>query len=310
MEANYTLRETTTHVTSRNALKLSYCLNYLNLFQNNDVINSNNYCLDLFFSSFQNLQINRAADHLIDIEECHPPLDMDLSLNLENDFRPRNLGEKYNFHRGLYEDLNSYLGSIDWHSLFNNIDVNQDVKNLYDILYSAIETFIPLTIDTKNTFPPWLTSYIRFKIFEKKRAHLNYKTSRTPENYHLFSRLRAECETLIKNSYNNYCNEIENNLCKNPKSFWKYARSLRTDNNIPQSMSLNNVTYSNYSDSVNAFADHFRSVFSVPSNHNPNHLDDIDTVCDLNNVELSSEEILNSLNKLKIDRSPWTRWDS
>ena len=64
--------------------------------------------------------------------------------------------------------MNSFLSSLDWNQLFSGTNVNHDVKKLYDILYSAIDTYIPLTTDADNTFPPWFTFHIKFKIFEKE----------------------------------------------------------------------------------------------------------------------------------------------
>ena len=124
---------------------------------------------------------------------------------------------------------------------------------------------------------------------------------RSQEYYRSFSQLWAECKLLIRNSYNDYCNKIENNLSSNPKSFWKYARSLRTDDIIPQSMTLGNTTYDNYANSANAFAGYFSNVYSLPTNQNLDHVDDIDPICDLSRVELTTEEILTALNKLKPD---------
>ena len=237
------------------------------------------------------------------IEGYHPPLDFDITLNSKNTLKSREISNKHNFRRGLYEELNLYLDSLDWRAIFDGTGVNQDVKQLYNILYYVIDMFIPLTVNDKNTFPPWFTSNIKFKIFEKKRAHVIYKKTRSQEDYLLFSQLRAECATLIKNSYNNYCNDIENNLSNNPKSFWKYARSLRTDDVIPQSLSLDNETYSNYSDSVNGFATYFRTVFSPTIQQNINHIHNIDPVCNLNSVEISRKDITDGLSNLKVDRS-------
>lgn len=124
------------------------------------------------------------------------------------------------------------------------------------------------------------------------------------ENYQIFSSLRSECKMFIKNSHGNYCRKIENNLCNNPRFFWKHVRSQKTDNDISQSMSQGDDTYLSQSDSVDAFADYFSSVFTEPVLLNSGHHLNLDNVCDLNDVELTREKIFDGLNKLEFDQSP------
>lgn len=123
-----------------------------------------------FFSSFCDLSVDRAIYNLLNIGNHHPPLDFNLSLNLDTTFNliSSNHNNKYNFRKGNYDDLNTFLISIDWVPLFTDTDANQCVATFYHILYSAINIYVPLTTDDLNTFPVWFTSYIKFKLFEKK----------------------------------------------------------------------------------------------------------------------------------------------
>ena len=117
---------------------------------------------------------------------------------------------------------------------------------------------------------------------------------KSPADYETFSKLRALCKSLTTTSYQKYCDSIENNLYKNPKFFWKYVRNLNGDNNIPQSMVYDNVTYDNPADAANAFAQSFKSVFSPTIIQNVNRAN-IDKIVNIDRPQVSLEDVYRGL---------------
>lgn len=66
---------------------------------------------------------------------------------------------------------------------------------------------------------------------------------------------------LDKFLYNKYINRFESELKVNPKAFWNYIRSKRGGSNIPTCMHFNGKSSQSLTDSVNFFAEFFKSNF-------------------------------------------------
>lgn len=102
-----------------------------------------------------------------------------------------------------------------------------------------------------------------------------YKMLGGLNRYSIFSQLRAQCKFESKRLYSHYLRNLEDRLCVDPKSFWKFVRSKRGVSTIPDEVHLGESKAS--SDQIaSLFASHFSSVYGDPR-FTCNDLSDEDT---------------------------------
>ena len=113
--------------------------------------------LDFIFVNDYDVTVDRAINYLITPDAYHPPLIVRLSdlapqcdqVNVNSTF--------YDFKRGDYPNMISYLNSVDWDSITRGIDPDVAVDRLYAHLNVAIEAFIPqrvIRLSTHGGFQP------------------------------------------------------------------------------------------------------------------------------------------------------------
>ncbi|XP_074041597.1 uncharacterized protein [Leptinotarsa decemlineata] len=138
---------------------------------------------------------------------------------------------------------------------------------------------------------------------EKKKAHKAYKTSKSWDDYLIFSNIRAQCKSACKVGYENYIKTVENNIASNTKYFWNFVNTKRKNNGLPETMYCDNLTYDNGNDIANAFAQQFQSVYK------PDTVDEIptfttDKTVEMNSCAISLEIICNKLSQLDPYKGP------
>ena len=76
-----------------------------------------------------------------------------------------------------------------------------------------------------------------------------------------YRNLRRTVKNRTKNEFKLYRQNIENNLKKDPSSFWIYTRAKSKQNGIPQVMNIGNNSFGELQYIADAFAQFFSSVF-------------------------------------------------
>lgn len=101
-------------------------------------------------------------------------------------------------------------------------------------------------------YPQWYSSELKSLIFNKKSLHKKFKLTNDLKKCIEFSRLRGLCKAESKKCHLRYLQKIQGELTYNPKSFWRYIKCLKSNNDImPNTMVLNNTFSSGRYDVVN-----------------------------------------------------------
>jgi len=130
-------------------------------------------------------------------------------------------------------------------------------------MHKSIFDHIPLVFFNESTFPPWYTKNLKSILSLKKKAHINYKSSLSVNDYREFSLLRAKLKYEIKRCYRDFIHRTETALRTKPTDFWKFVRNSHTKYCIPKEMSYNEFTSSNEQEAANIFSAYFYSVYST-----------------------------------------------
>ena len=271
----------------------------IDLVQINSFLNSLNNILDLIFVS-KNFKYN-LSECLCPISPSglhHVPLVLQFEFyEFANSLPQKNL---FNFRQCNFDLLNSILLDINWSEMF----LNRSVTDCYALFKSKLYSICTENIPSCKPYVyklPWYTKGLK-KL--KNLRNKNMKLFKSTHSYHyqlLYVRYMREFNFLNKFLYNQYVLRIEGNIKSNPKSFWHFIQSKRDGSSIPTSTHYNGTQSYTIDDTVNLFADYFKSNYVSDSLVFDNSiLNNVDSCVDLGSMVLSHEEILNALSQLKI----------
>lgn len=231
----------------------------LGLTQRNYVCNVNDSVLDLCFSNCY-MVISR-CEPLTTCDGYHPPLESVISLNCQS--LNINGNVYHNFRKADYGGLNNYLLHYNWVALYSLKDINDIVDKFYEILYEAIDRFVPrYRRKTDPHYPVWFSSDLKRKVIAKKAAHKMYKSTGYHHHYVKFCNLRNECKELTRTCYKQYITRMEHRLRDDVGEFWKFVRDKTgKKNGAPQSMFLGDEVAEGGEQVTELFASHFKAVY-------------------------------------------------
>lgn len=241
------------------AFTLSNSFSFYNLYQMNNIANSRNVFLDLLFTHFNDIQVRPAQDLLLPNSAHHTAISFDLDVRVKMELQYEEW--YFDYRNGDYYSLNNYFAGVQWDKYIDSVYIDNCLSNLYDIIYSGINAFIPIKRYKTSTFPKWFNSELRKLIIEKKKAHKIYKDSLIDEDYEIFSHLRAQCKNLTNRCYREYLTKTENNIHRDPRQFWKFINDQNKVHSVPNTMSFRDKLSLSGEDSVNLFAEFFSSVY-------------------------------------------------
>ncbi|KAL5246195.1 hypothetical protein ACI65C_013603 [Semiaphis heraclei] len=232
---------------------------FLHFVQKNQILNNSGSLLDLIFSSNESTLVQRATDLLVPCDIYHPALSISCPfpsalpmLDAQHTY--------YDFKNANYERIIHRLESIDWYNALDSRSADLSADFLQKSLLDCIRECVPLRTFQNSTFPIWVSSKLKKLLAMKKQSHKQYKMLGGLNRYSIFSQLRAQCKFESKCLYSHYLRNIQNRLCVDPKSFWKFVRSKRGVSTIPDEVYLGESKAS--SDQVaSLFASHFSSVY-------------------------------------------------
>ena len=195
-----------------------------------------------------------------------------------------------------YNDINLELDDIDWDTFFANHDIDGMTSLFDDKLKLLIDSYVPQKRIKVDSFPPWFSNELRNLTFEKKRAHLAYKKSRSHNDYVRFSSIRAQAKNLSNFLYRNYWGKIENSVSTNLKKFCNHINGLKKSTKLPNTMFLNDSSASTLPDIADLFAANFESVFAedLPSDM----VFDFEPQVELSSLSIELSEISEALTSL------------
>ena len=151
-----------------------------------------------------------------------------------------------------YERNNFYLlrdkaSLFDWESLRDN-DLNVYADNINTAINSIANECIPNRyIRVKPSNSPWLTTFLKRYIRERKRAFRKAKrtTCNMEPHWKTFKKLRNKVSTMIRDSKTTYYDKLADKLKSNTISAKDWWSTLKTFINPNSSSSISPLEYDN-----------------------------------------------------------------
>ena len=138
---------------------------------------------------------------------------------------------------------------------------------------------------------------MRRLVIQKRAIHKQYRSTGDLNQYYLFCDIRNQCRILRDRCYGNYINNIENNISKNPKSFWTYVKDKNNCHSVPLHVSYDGVTSNGAADMVNLFASFFSTVYN-PNDVREIPYSDLEERVAVTNYSVSLSEVFDVIGSL------------
>lgn len=246
---------------------LTSCLNnlccLLSLSQFNYVQNAHGRILDLVLCS-RWCNVSRSLESAVREDSHHPAVVVDFPFTPSNsrDFIGDITSHSYNFKRANYPALYQCLSDMTWDSVTDQVDLDLALGNLYFMINSALELFVPKSCPTsRRRFPPWFSSQIISDIRLKRSYWRRFRVDGVDEYGLKFRSLRSKLKKDIKDAHSVYISHLESRFKSDPRSFWSYVNGRRSSSGIPNQVGLDGVPSANQQDVVDKFATFFSACF-------------------------------------------------
>jgi hypothetical protein len=264
---------------NKSRIFLEFC-NYMGFHQNNNIANDFNRILDLVCSN-KKCVVSKAVDILCKEDVHHPPLHILYAYKYayKYDTSVKGISSKkqhFNFLKADFVAINKKLSDIDWSFLKPISDTDVMMEAFYSKLNDIFSICVPRSLRFyKSKYPPWFNSSIVKQLRQKHKLWLIYKQSKSPLFYDEFKSIRKIIKLEIKRAHCKYILQVEQNITKDPKSFWSYIDCIKKNNFIPTYMTFNDKELQTPTDIANGFADFFQQTYTSSSTavSDNNHFD-------------------------------------
>ena len=139
----------------------------------------------------------------------------------------------WKYDQGNYEELRNELRHFNWNRIYDN-DVDSHAENFTNLLTYVPGKYIPWKeITIRPLDPVWMTSAIKRKIRQRKRAYKKAKKTNSAMHWSNFRKLRNEIISFIRQSKNSHCEMVSNKLRSGQltsRDWWKTLKSLIKQN--------------------------------------------------------------------------------
>ena len=162
--------------------------------------------------------------------------------------------------------LRETLHHIPWESVISDCPFEDCLTRFQDILFSAINQFIPQVTLRRRSRPPWISNEIMKLIRKKKKLWKRMKASGSPDLYLKFKEMRKITKKHIHLSYVQYLKNLSMKLKTDPKLFWSFHSMKSRRKRIPEIVYYNEMQSTNPATKVELFnRQFFRTVYSAPT---------------------------------------------
>ena len=284
-------------------------LGMLQLKQVNEIRNSIGRRLDLVAVSENCIvHVNKAPLHLVREDKFHPCLDIEIKMSTQKqqNFVSRNVTRSFNFRRANFVELYNEILTLDWGKIDQNRSVNEMCNIFYDLIFTVVRKHVPMTRGRGRSYPCWFNQQIIELMRQKDLLYKKSKRSKNKADISNYRTIRSLCRSVSNDAFKNYLDEIENDMCNNPKKFWQYIKLKRKSTRIPGCMFYRGAPIRDPVEITEAFATYFRGVYQDSVGNDEEYLQ-WETICieDIKEIEIvEAAKQLRKLNSIGDDGLP------
>lgn len=214
----------------------------------------------------------------------------------------------YDFKNANYDLIMNDLNNINWDSILKDHEsMESNTQGFYDVVNSIIQKHIERKYKRESSHPCW---YDKAAINLKNRVnrmHKKAKKHNSPSLRLSYIELRRQFRDHLKEIYQNYKMSIQQMIMDDPSNLYRHVNSSRKQvKDLPNSMSLGDLTADTPGDIAELFGLFFQYVYTEPCVDSVNKFDQeyttkyyIRDVCSIiPNVAISEDLISQSIKNI------------
>ena len=213
------------------------------------------------------------------------------------------------YNNGNFGLLREKASSIDWHALEND-DISLYASNLNSTILSLTKECIPnKSIRVRTSDPPWITTLLKRQIRKRKRLYRKAKQTNLERHWIKFRQLRNETNTMIRNSKQQFYDNIAKKLKSkslSPKDWWSTLKTFISPNlnsAIPP-IESEGIIYTDDFEKANLFNNYFQGQTVLDdSNAVLPELPEPSYLTSLSSIAFDPQEVEENLRTLKTDKA-------
>jgi hypothetical protein len=139
-----------------------------------------------------------------------------------NNYKSTGKRTVFNYKKADWDELKRTLLYIPWHVAMLDEDINQNLIKCEDLLWAAINEFIPTKqVKNKHT-PPWIDREVKNLCRKKDQTSRRALRTKNPAHIERFKQLRRDVKRLINKKYQAYLTTLADSVQSEPKKFWSF----------------------------------------------------------------------------------------
>lgn len=188
--------------------------------------------------------------------------------------------------------------------------LQSDVESAWLFLKSSItfarDNFVPIRYIPATTLPKWFDAGLRHKLCQVRtlRCRVNKAPHASEYLIHKLQHMESQLQLDIVSAKKRFLSRISSQYFSQPKILHSYLSSLKNSPTIPQSVHLSCQSASDPQSRTTLFNNYFNSVFTKSDFLLPPLKDLPSPSSQLHHISISSTDVLNSLNTLKLNKAP------
>ena len=222
--------------------------------------------------------------------------------------------QKWYYERGEYDSMRTYM-RINWTEKLDpsSYDPESKWKIFKDTLETAKNKYVPhksieQSVKKSRTGAPVDRQIIKASR-KKNRAWTRYMETRDPGKHREFTKQRNKVRKMTRKLQRELEKSISKNAKSNPKKFWSYInKRLKTKSGIAdlvmKTTGIEEVLTNSDKEKAEVLSEFFSSVYTKEPDADIPTLEEKHVDRPMDEISITTEEVLKKLQKLKIDKSP------
>ena len=211
-------------------------------------------CIDVIFTDRPNLVVDYGTHPSLH-PNCHHQI-IYCKLNLKIAYPPLYQRLVWDFKRVNIDSIRKAIKIVDWHFMFLNKTVHEQVSIFNNILFNIFTNYIPhkyILFDDRD--PPWMTKHIKEKLNLKRSL---YKSKNFIDLQNLSTEI-SEMISVRKEEYYLHLSKKFNDPSTSSKTYWSILKSFYNGSKVPliPPLLVNNKFVSDFTKKANLFNDFF-----------------------------------------------------
>ena len=150
-----------------------------------------------------------------------------------------------------------------------NTDINTLWKTFSEKCTSLMNEHIPTKWTSQRFSQVWINGDIKRLSRRKKRSYKRAKKTGKKKDWDRFRHIKKDTQTACRQAYNSYIsNMLEEDNTTNPKRFWSFIKSKRSESTGVSPLRKEGILYSDSNNKANILNDQFTSVFTQEDTQN------------------------------------------